>query len=147
VFSLDGGGKPVCRKHIYDEFHRALKKIGIDQNEIRRRGLSIHSWRHFLNTELQTQGLSLNQVQAVTGHKSDRMTEWYSHFDARQLSDVMEAQHVITGGKKPEKKTGDGTKGVTAVKAETAKQPAAAGKSGRVLPFPAQENAKKRKRA
>jgi integrase len=111
VFSLDGGGKPVCRKYFYDEFHRALKKIGIDQDEIRRRGLSIHSWRHFLNTELQLQGLSLQQVQAVTGHKSDRMTEWYSHFDARQLSNVMDAQHIITGTKKPEKKTGEGAGG------------------------------------
>jgi hypothetical protein len=36
------------------------------------------------------------------------MTEWYSHFDARQLSNVMDAQQVITGGKKPEKKTGAG---------------------------------------
>jgi site-specific recombinase XerD len=104
VFSLDGGGKPVCRKYFYDEFHRALKRIGIDQNEITRRGLSIHSWRHFLNTELQRQGLTLQQVQVVTGHKSDRMSEWYSHFDARQLSDVMEAQHVITGAKNPGKK-------------------------------------------
>jgi hypothetical protein len=43
VFSLDGGAKPVCRKYFYDEFHRALKRIGIDQNEIRRRVLSIHS--------------------------------------------------------------------------------------------------------
>jgi integrase len=103
VFSLDGGAKPVCRKHIYDEFHQALKKIGIDQAEITRRGLSIHSWRHFLNTELQMQGLSIEQVQAVTGHKSDRMTEWYSHFDARQLLKVMDAQHVITGAMKPGK--------------------------------------------
>jgi hypothetical protein len=31
------------------------------------------------------------------------MSEWYSHFDARQLSDVMDAQHVITVGKKPGK--------------------------------------------
>jgi integrase len=122
VFSLDSGAKPVCRKHIYDEFHRALKKIGIDQNEITRRGLSIHSWRHFLNTELQTQGLTLQQVQAVTGHKSDRMSELYSHFDARQLSDVMEAQRVITGAKKPGK-AGEGAEGTAAVKAGKGKQP------------------------
>jgi integrase len=118
VFSLDGGATPVCRKYFYDEFHRALKRIGIDQGEIRRRGLSIHSWRHFLNTELQLQGLSLQQVQAVTGHKSDRMTEWYSHFDARQLSDVMDAQHVITGAKKPGK-AGEAVKDKTG----TGKQP------------------------
>jgi integrase len=146
VFSLDGGGKPVCRKYFYDEFHRALKRIGIDQGEIRRRGLSIHSWRHFLNTELQLQGLSLQQVQAVTGHKSDRMTEWYSHFDARQLSDVMDAQHVIAGAKKPGK-AGERTESVTAAKTETAKQAAATGKAGRVVPFPAREDVKRRERA
>jgi integrase len=125
VFSPDGGGKPVCRKHIYDEFHRALKRIGIGPEEIARRGLSIHSWRHFLNTELQLQGLSLQQVQAVIGHKSEQMTGLYSHFDARQLSMVMEAQRIISG----EKKGGR------------------AAKAGRVLPFPAGETTGKRKRA
>jgi integrase len=145
VFSLDGGGKPVCRKYFYDEFHRALKRIGIDQAEIRRRGLSIHSWRHFLNTELQMQGLSLQQVQAVTGHKSDQMSELYSHFDARQLSNVMEAQRVITGEKKPGK--GGEAAGKAADKTGKAKQTVAAGKALRVVPFPAQENILKRKRA
>jgi integrase len=145
VFSLDGGGKPVCRKHIYDEFHRALKRIGIDQNEITRRGLSIHSWRHFLNTELQMQGLSLQQVQAVTGHKSDHMSEWYSHFDARQLANVMEAQHVIMGNKKPG--TAREAAGKPAGKTGGGKQPAAEGTTRRVVPFPAQEHAKKRKGA
>jgi integrase len=146
VFSLDGGVKPVCRKYFYDEFHRALKRIGIDQGEITRRGLSIHSWRHFLNTELQKQGLSIPQVQAVTGHKSDRMTEDYSHFDARQLSAVMEAQEVIAGGRKAGK-AGETASGKAAGKAGTGKQTVTAGKAGRVLPFPAQENAKKRKQA
>jgi integrase len=103
VFSLDGGGKPVCRQYLYGEFHRALNRIGINQDEISRRGLTFHSWRHFLNTELQQQGLSLPQVQAVTGHKSDRMTDRYSHLDARQLTNVMDAQQVIAGRKKPRK--------------------------------------------
>jgi integrase len=142
VFSLDGGGKPVCRKYFYDEFHRALNRIGIDQQEIKRRGLSIHSWRHFLNTELQKQGLSLQQVQAVTGHKSDRMTEWYNHFDARQLSTVMDAQHVITGAREPGKAVRKG-----ADKTGVVQQTATAGKAMRVVPFPAQKTTKKRKRA
>jgi integrase len=169
VFSLDGGAKPVCRKYFYDEFHRALKRTGIGQEEITRRGLSIHSWRHFLNTELQMQGLSLQQVQAVTGHKSDQMSEIYSHFDARQLSAVMEAQRVITGGKKPGEaarkaadKTGEAKQTATgkqtaAAKTGAVKQTAAADKTGEakqaektgrvLLPFPAQEDTKKRKRA
>jgi integrase len=110
VFSLDGGAKPVCRKYIYNEFHKALKKIGVDEKEIKRRGLSIHSWRHFLNTELQMQGLTIAQVQSVTGHKSDRMTEWYSHPDARQIEDVIKAQAAISGAKKQEKAEGKGLK-------------------------------------
>jgi hypothetical protein len=69
------------------------------------------------------------------------MTEWYSHFDARQLADVMDAQHVITGGGKPDKA------GEAAGKTGPVQQTVTAGKAGRVVPFPAQENMKKRKRA
>jgi integrase len=148
VFSLDGGHKPVSRKYFYDEFHRALKRIGISPAEITRRGLSIHSWRHFLNTELQRQGLSLQQVQAVTGHKSDRMTEWYSHFDARQLADVMDAQAVISGATKCASagKTNGGKKAVHAGIGKAAAK-GATETLKTVLPFPAQDTAKKRKRA
>jgi integrase len=110
VFSLDGGATPVSQTYIRRAFNYALKKIGINEKEIRRRGLSLHGWRHFLNTELQRQGLTIQQVQAVTGHKSDRMTEWYSHPDARQITDVIKAQETIAGIKKqnsvkPEKQT------------------------------------------
>ena len=97
VFSRDGGTNPVSQTPIRAAFHRALRRIGINEKEIKRRGLSIHSWRHFLNTELQRQGLTIQQVQSVTGHRSDRMTEWYSHPDARQISDVIRAQAVIAG--------------------------------------------------
>jgi integrase len=139
VFSLTGGDKPVSRKHIYDEYHRALKRIGIDQREITRRGLSVHSWRHFLNTELQVEGVTLEQVQAVTGHQSRQMTERYSQFDVRQIPGVMEVQHVIAGNKKPGK-TGEGAHGEV-------QQPAAPDMAGRVVSFPAQGGVKKRKGA
>jgi len=49
-------------------------------------------------------------VQSVTGHKSDRMTEWYSHPDARQLDTVIEAQAVIAGINQPKSgKSGEDT--------------------------------------
>jgi hypothetical protein len=50
-------------------------------------------------TELQRQGLSLQQVQSVTGHLTEEMTERYSHLDARQIASVTEAQSVISGEK------------------------------------------------
>jgi hypothetical protein len=78
-------------------------KIGISAEEIKRRALTIHGWRHFLNTELLKQGLSIPQVQGVTGHKSVGMTERYNHLEASQITDVMKAQSVIAGTQKPEK--------------------------------------------
>ena len=59
VFSENGGAIPVDPLPMRKEFHRALKRIGLTDEEIRARGLSPHSWRHFVNTELQVQGLTL----------------------------------------------------------------------------------------
>jgi integrase len=103
VFSLDGGAVPVYQGYIRRAFHQALIKIGINEAEIKQRALSIHSWRHFLNTELLNQGLSIAQVQGVTGHKSIGMTERYNHLEASQITDVMKAQKAIVGAKKPKK--------------------------------------------
>jgi integrase len=95
VFSLDGGAKPVTGRHLYNKFHDALTRIGISRGEIARRGLSFHSWRHFLNTELQVMDVPLVKVQSVTGHKSDRMRELYSHFDAKEFTEVTRAQQAL----------------------------------------------------
>jgi integrase len=95
VFSLDGGATPVSRMLIYKKFHKALVKIGISKEETRRRGLSIHSWRHFFNTTLQMANVALSKVQSVTGHKSDRMTEWYTHYDAKEFSEVRNVQETL----------------------------------------------------
>jgi integrase len=65
------------------------------EEEIKSRGLTLHSWRHFLNTELQRQGLTIQQVQSVTGHKSERMTEWYNHLDPMNIPHVTKAQAAI----------------------------------------------------
>jgi integrase len=103
VFSLDGGATAVTQAYTRKAFHQALVKIGIKEPEIKQRALTIHSWRHFLNTELLNQGLSIPQVQGVTGHKSIGMTERYNHLDVNQIADVMKAQAVIAGTKKTKK--------------------------------------------
>ena len=95
VFSLNGGAAPASRNYFAVELNRALNKIGISTEEIKSRGLTLHSWRHFLNTELQRQGLTIQQVQSVTGHKSERMTEWYNHPDPMNIPNVTKAQAAI----------------------------------------------------
>ena len=119
VFSLDGGATPVSRNNLYTGLQTALGKIGIDQKEMRRRGLTLHAWRHFVNTDFQRQGLTIQQVQGVTGHKSERMTEWYSHLDPRMIDDVVKAQAVIAGTDQPEEgKTADNFNGLKIVKTD-----------------------------
>jgi integrase len=149
IFSLDGGATPICRKTMYRDYHRALGNIGISDDEIAERHLHLHGWRHFFNTELLKGGLTIPQTQAVTGHKSDRMTEWYTHFDPNEFAQARKVQEGLLQADDPKpdgyvekapKKDVDGeeeTKGA----GKTAKPGAA------VLSFPAQEGIKKRKRA
>ena len=92
LFSLDGGCTPVSRKHMYNGFRKALLNIGLKDKEIAERGLNLHAWRHFCNTELQKAGLETQKVQAVTGHKSTRMTDWYTHFDPLEFGKVPQIQ-------------------------------------------------------
>jgi len=104
VFSLDGGAKPVSTTYVTREFNRALVRIGVSMEEIRRRNLSMHGWRHFVNTDLLRQGLTIQQVQSVTGHKSIRSTGMYSHLDPRLIDDIVKAQTAIATGKKKKAK-------------------------------------------
>jgi integrase len=82
---------------------KAFKNIGLTKEEISERGLNFHAWRHFCNTELQKAGLTVKKVQAVTGHKSERMTEWYTHFDPSEFGEVPKIQAKLLKPK-PEKK-------------------------------------------
>jgi hypothetical protein len=83
-------------------------------------------------------------------HKSDRMTEWYLHFDPNEFAQARKVQENLlqpedtkpaggaAGSAEPPKETAGEEK------VETGKK---GGKAGRVLPFPAQEKNKKQKRA
>ena len=59
----------------------------------------------YLNTKLQKAWLSTQIVQAVTGHKTERMTEHYTHFDPMEFGDVPEIQAALLAGKPEEKHT------------------------------------------
>jgi len=106
VFSLDGGAKPVSRKHIWEGLKKALKRIGITYEDYKNRGLNVHAWRHFCNTEMQMAGLTVKKVQAVTGHKTEEMTERYTHLDPMELKEVTDIQAALLAGKPEEQKNG-----------------------------------------
>ena len=114
LFSLTGGEKPVTGRHIYNGLQRAFKKVGLNKEEVKKRGLNVHAWRHFCNTELLKGGVPEKKVQAVIRHKSGRMTERYTHFDPTEFAEVTRVQTDLLkkkrkkpegkkqGGKKPE---------------------------------------------
>jgi integrase len=95
IFSTNGGETPVTRYYIYYRLHRALENIGISKDEIKDRKIHLHSWRHFFNSQLLNGGLSIKQTQAVTGHKSERMSELYFHFDPNEYKKAMEIQEKL----------------------------------------------------
>jgi integrase len=100
VFSEDGGATPITRRRIYLGLQRACGNIGIDEDEMKKRGINVHGWRHFCNTELLKGGLSVKKVQAVTGHKSENMTDNYTHFDPMEFSEVSKIQKMLLEPKK-----------------------------------------------
>jgi len=95
LFSTDGGCKPICRKTVLRYLRKALINIGINGAEIKERNLHIHAWRHFFNTEMLKGGMTKEQAQAITTHKSERMTERYTHFDPLEFVKAKEIQEAL----------------------------------------------------
>jgi len=116
VFSITGGEKPVTVMHLYKGFKKALVNIGINEEERKRRNLDVHAWRHFCNTELLKGGLSVPQVQAVTRHKSLRMTEKYSHFDPTDFTRAVEVQSDLLKPNVVNKRTAGNTDNLPVLK-------------------------------
>jgi integrase len=125
LFSTDGGKNPISRNRIYQELYRALGKIGIDHDTRLKRGLSVHGWRHYLNTALRMANVPDAKIREITGHESREMTDLYTHFDTKQFTEVLAVQKNII--KKAKQKTaGTGKKPKPAlklVKPSTAKKP------------------------
>ena len=103
VFSEDGGGTPVTADRIGRQFERALERIGISPAERKKRNLTFHAWRHFFNTLLRMSNIADSKVQKITGHRSMRMTDHYTHFDTRKFAEVRDVQAELLTFKEPEK--------------------------------------------
>jgi integrase len=95
LFSEDGGGKPVSRGTVSKTLYKAFEKIGISDEERRKRKLSMHGWRHFLNTTLLMANVSDSKVMSVTGHLSEKEKEKYTHFDTTKFTEVIDVQEKL----------------------------------------------------
>ena len=98
IFSDSDGKFPLTRNRIYRETGTAFDRIGMDIEERRKRRITIHHWRHFLNTALLMANVHTLKVQKVTGHKSLSMTKHYAHFDSRDFTEVLDVQNNLLSG-------------------------------------------------
>lgn len=89
LFTLDGE-RPVNQHFFLYGLRHALEKIGIDEAERKRRNLTFHSWRHFLNSLLIAKGTDKIMTQRITGHTTDAMTEHYAHFNAEDYRPILD---------------------------------------------------------
>ncbi len=89
--------KPCDYKMIERGLYRALAEIGIDETERRRRNLSFHSWRHWLNSQLIEAHVAPEKIRAVTGHSSSEMTMHYYHAQTSEMTDVRAVQARLEG--------------------------------------------------
>jgi integrase len=102
IFSDNGGEKPVSRKYVYEALYKALDRIGINEDERKRRCLSMHGWRHFLNTELVMADVPDKKVQAVTGHVTDKEEKRYTHINNTRIEEVIKVQEKLLETKESE---------------------------------------------
>lgn len=81
-----------------DHYSYILKKYSnIGQAEWKKRKLSFHSIRHFLNTYLLVSGIAEIKVKSVMGHSSGKgsMTERYTNFKPEHFDDVALVQEKL----------------------------------------------------
>ena len=87
---------PASAQMISEHFARALRALGITDQEREARGLTFHSFRHGTNSHLVEAGIPLLRIQVLVGHNSQAMTANYFH-ERKELEDILEAQAGILG--------------------------------------------------
>jgi len=94
VFSTNQGKSPVYHKTVTGALYKALEKIGIGEEERQKRNITFHSWRHFFNSTMRSR-VPDSKLKLLTGHRSQEMTERYTHFNVKDYQDVKMIQEQI----------------------------------------------------
>lgn len=93
VFSV--AGVPMSTAAIRDGFYRALAIKGIKREERKKKNITFHSWRHFLNSQLLSNGINESKTRKITGHSTAEMTKRYAHFLVNDFADVLKITEGI----------------------------------------------------
>jgi integrase len=85
---------PLTKTAILKQFKAALARIGIKEDERKRRVLLFHGYRHGFNTFVRGK-VPDEQLRRVTGHKTLAMSDNYDHAALEHLADVKAAQEKM----------------------------------------------------
>ena len=85
--------RPMDGNAFIRALYEALARIGVDDAERRRRNITFHSWRHWLNSLLINAKIPLQKIQSITGHLTSEMTQHYYQLD--DMADVLLIQQSI----------------------------------------------------
>lgn len=95
IFSIRGGS-PIAASKCTESLYSAMKKIGIDKEERKRRNLTYHAWRHWFTTECVKENLNPAKIRAMVGHKSEKMTQLYTDLGVSDLTEISSLQASLS---------------------------------------------------
>jgi len=87
VLFLNLRGKPLSRMAVWNMFHQATLKAGVQKD------VSPHSFRHSFATHMLEGGADLRVVQEMLGHSSITTTQVYTHLDKTYLKEIHKQFH------------------------------------------------------
>lgn len=83
---------PLDHKVLLGRLYAAMRKIGISEEERRKKNITFHSWRHFNVTYMRSEEISDLAVRLYTGHCDVEMQDHYSHLTEETASSIRKAQ-------------------------------------------------------
>jgi len=98
VFALEDDSRPYSGKAATLALYKALKRIGIGEEERKRRNIDFHSWRHFFNNICRARNIPDSKIQSVIGHKTMKMTENYTTFNIDDYMEIVKVQEELFQG-------------------------------------------------
>jgi len=110
--SPQNNGKPLSNNFFRDRIEIEFLNLGITVNRQEERVLSCHSLRHTFVTLAQLSGISDVEIRAMTGQKSERVMNKYSHVP--QVIDFDAARKKLEMNGAAETKTANEPKAVNA---------------------------------
>ena len=93
------GVRPISVKRLDHVFHKALKEIGIDEEERRSRKVTFHNLRHRLITVLHENRVSPLAIRAMVGHADDDIEYDYYHGNGEEVVSILSS--VFNSGQLP----------------------------------------------